>query len=349
MSTPIRLRNNVRERRTLMGLSQEDLARRAGLSRSGVSAIEMGHLVPSAVAVLSLASVLGCRVEDLFSLEGDSKPEISWCGQPGDPCRYWRAQVRDRVVHYPVEPTGAGYRLHDGVFKHGSLQKACMDDPAKTLVITTCDPAVGILAEYFHRQTPFRLIALTRSSREGLGLLAQGMVHAAGIHLARSGDEASNEAAAKAVLPAARMLHVADWDEGAAVSPHLQLKSLAALSHARVRWIGRDRDSGAGQCMTEIMKDRPWPRHLAHDHRGVADAIKSGWADVGVCVRLAGEEAGLDFVQIRTEAYDLCFDSASTQDPRVQALIAVVRSSDYRAHISELPGYFAKHSGEVRG
>ena len=62
------IENHLREHRARRGWSQEELARRAGLSRAGISAIETYRLVPSAAAALALAEALECRVEDLFQL-----------------------------------------------------------------------------------------------------------------------------------------------------------------------------------------------------------------------------------------------------------------------------------------
>ena len=62
------LDNDVRAFRSRLGWSQEELARRSGLSRAGISAIETGRLVPSTAAALALAAALGCTVEALFRL-----------------------------------------------------------------------------------------------------------------------------------------------------------------------------------------------------------------------------------------------------------------------------------------
>ena len=65
-------------------------------------------------------------------------------------------------------------------------------------------------------------------------------------------------------------------------------------------WIGREVGSGARQCLEELPGSRRVvPRFMASDHRGVAEAVRSGWADAGVCLRLVSEEAGLDFLAIR--------------------------------------------------
>ena len=53
----------------------------------------------------------------------------------------------------------------------------------------------------------------------------------------------------------------------------------------------------------------------ARDHRGVAEAIRSSWADAGVCLRLTSEEANLSFLCVRREAYDICFPEAVAGDP----------------------------------
>jgi molybdate-binding protein len=117
---------------------------------------------------------------------------------------------------------------------------------------------------------------------------------------------------------------------------------------AGLRWVGRETGSGARQCLDELLGDRPPPRRLARDHRGVAEAVRAGWADAGICLRLAGEEAGLGFLPVREEAYDLCFPATLRDDPRLRALVAAVRSTAYRRLLDELPGYEPAGAGELR-
>ena len=70
-------------------------------------------------------------------------------------------------------------------------------------------------------------------------------------------------------------------------------------------------------------------------------------ADVGVCVRLVSEDAGLEFLGVRDETYDLCFPTAAAEDPRIAALIEAVRSEPYRQLLGELPGYDTREAGEM--
>ena len=62
----------LRELRTEQGLSQGELARRAGLSQSGLSFIERGETLPLPVTQEALAAALGMDLRDLtVRLTGD--------------------------------------------------------------------------------------------------------------------------------------------------------------------------------------------------------------------------------------------------------------------------------------
>ncbi len=65
------LRNRVRVARAERDLSQDQLARAAGVSRQTISSIETGQYCPSTLLAFRLASVLGVGVDRLFWLEGD--------------------------------------------------------------------------------------------------------------------------------------------------------------------------------------------------------------------------------------------------------------------------------------
>jgi len=60
------VRNDVREHRTALGLSQAGLGAALGVSRQTVNAIEAGRYLPSLPLALGLARHFGVAVEDLF-------------------------------------------------------------------------------------------------------------------------------------------------------------------------------------------------------------------------------------------------------------------------------------------
>ena len=90
------------------------------------------------------------------------------------------------------------------------------------------------------------------------------------------------------------------------------------------------------------------PRRLAQDHRGVAQAIRDGWADAGVCIRLVSEDAGLRFIPVREEIFEFCFPQTAASDPRIKALKEVLRLASFRKLLTELPGYDAGQCGDLQ-
>jgi molybdate-binding protein len=65
-------------------------------------------------------------------------------------------------------------------------------------------------------------------------------------------------------------------------------------------------------------------------------------------VRLAAEEAGLDFLSVQQEDYDLCIPRALRSDPAVLALGRALRSGVVRKLYRDLPGYDVRRMGEER-
>jgi putative transcriptional regulator len=70
MESP-RLGNRLKVARAERGLSQEQLAILAGVTRQTISSIETGLYCPSALLAFLLARKLGKPLEELFFVEGD--------------------------------------------------------------------------------------------------------------------------------------------------------------------------------------------------------------------------------------------------------------------------------------
>ncbi len=344
MAAPRELVNHVQVERTRRGWSQAELARRAGISRAEVSAIETGRLrAPSTAAALALGAALGLPVEALFAPAGGP---ASWAWEPARAGRqrFWRAAVGGRELLYPVENTLLGALAHDGVgppFGSGAVGPP-------TVVLAGCDPAVGLLAGVVARAAGVRLLAFTRSSARALELLAAGKVHLAGVHL---GDNARE---VRRLLPARPLLltRVAGWDAGLAIAPDARVRSVRGALRSRLRWVGREQGSGAQRLVERALaaeggRAPARPRRLALDHAGVAEAIRCGWAQLGPCVRLAAEHAGLDFLSVERQDYDLCITPELADDPPVAAVLQALRSPALRRLLGELPGYDAARTGAV--
>jgi putative transcriptional regulator len=64
-----RVKNRVRELRLLRGLSQQELADAADVSRQSINSIERGRYTPSLPLALKFAQLFGCPTDELFTLE----------------------------------------------------------------------------------------------------------------------------------------------------------------------------------------------------------------------------------------------------------------------------------------
>ena len=61
------MQNKIRERRKELGLSQEELAKKCGVSRQTINAIENNKYDPTLSLAFSLARELSIKVDELFN------------------------------------------------------------------------------------------------------------------------------------------------------------------------------------------------------------------------------------------------------------------------------------------
>lgn len=66
--TNIKLKNNLQSIRKEKGVTQEDLAKKVGVTRQTIICIEHGNCSPSISVALKLGKELGVCVDDIFKL-----------------------------------------------------------------------------------------------------------------------------------------------------------------------------------------------------------------------------------------------------------------------------------------
>jgi putative molybdopterin biosynthesis protein len=343
----------IARRRTALGWSQSELARRAGIPRTTISAIEGNRLTPSVMTALALARALECSVEELFGAgqapATAGSPDWAWLPRT-EPCRYWEAEVSGRRWLYPVEEFSLNDTPHDGIWQGGVGRDSGAAMAEETLVLACCDPAAGLLASEYARDTGFRLLVIERSGGAALELVKRGLVHLAGLHRSTPSQPKRNVETVRERLGSGyRLLRAAKWQEGLALPVRDRSNSPAAVVRQCRRWALREQGSAARECLDELLGGQTAIGKPVHGHSAVAEAIRSGWAAAGVCVQLPAENAGLHFIPVRTEILDICYSDLLAHDPRMLALIRLLRSKSHRRLISELPGYDASETGEIIG
>ena len=122
-----RIQNQLSAVRRSRGMGVADLARRVGVSRQTIYAIEAGTYIPNTEVTLHLARELEVTVEELFSLPGQPEQvaapfpvEILTAGAAakGQPVRIGR--VRTRWVSAPVSAVPYYFPESDGVISRPS-------------------------------------------------------------------------------------------------------------------------------------------------------------------------------------------------------------------------------------
>ena len=366
----------IRRARASRGLTQNDLAARAGISRQALGAIESGSYQPGVNVALSLARELGESVENLFGAPAeDTVRQISASWRDDDlPASGPTARNRvalGRVGGKVVAVTQAAARLTlvagGGMLEHAARRRAevttflSRDEIDATLLIAGCDPAVAILADWLARaRSPVAAISLNCSSKRALATLIAGRVHAAGVHLrdARNGEynlspvrHAFGKRHAAIIL-----IHFGQWELGLATAANnpLKIRGFGDLERPKLRIVNRELGSGARAALDEDLSKLGLKANRIAGykielggHLEVAEGIASGQADVGVTIRVAAQAYGLDFVPLRVERYDLVIPAGEMDSAPVVAMLDALNSRRFAREVSQLCGYDTTQMGQV--
>ena len=65
------MKNRLKVARAELDITQDELAKRIGVSRQTINAVESGKYVPSTVLALKMAQVFDKKVEEIFTLEDE--------------------------------------------------------------------------------------------------------------------------------------------------------------------------------------------------------------------------------------------------------------------------------------
>ena len=84
-----------------------------------------------------------------------------------------------------------------------------------------------------------------------------------------------------------------------------------------------------------------------YTHTGVAAAVASGIASVGLGILAAARALDLDFVPLLKERYDLVIPKRYYESQLLQPLLQIIRSSEFQEQVTNLGGYDTSQTGQV--
>jgi len=79
----------------------------------------------------------------------------------------------------------------------------------------------------------------------------------------------------------------------------------------------------------------------------VAVNVQTGAADCGMGVYAAARALSLDFLPVARERYDLIIPRTFLDDPKIQAILAVIATPEFTTRVEALGGYETQLTGRI--
>ena len=239
----------------------------------------------------------------------------------------------------------------------GLVLPALAQAPAPPIVGGSHDP----LLEWALRESGSGLASLPEGSEAGLRRLARGEITAAAIHVHRlAGDDEAANLDAVADAPGLHdvvVIAYARREQGLVLAPGnpLQLRDITGVAARRARLALRPQGAGAQLLLLALLARAGLAfdalalvKPVCPTGADIAQAVRSGRADCGIATRAVAQAAGLDFVPLTWERFDLALHQRDYFRPGLQALFKFVRTAAFRDRAAELAGYDVREAGDVR-
>lgn len=299
--------NNLKLLRTRLGLSQQQLANLAGVTRQTISFVESGQGAPSVMMTLRLAKALGCQVEDLFWIDQDFSEIEAVLAKPVPNCQQLRvslAQIGEKWIADPLTEKDV-FRQEmiladdeivamDGFpdISELSLKK---DHPLgecesqlgtdkvrvrlldNTVVIAGCISVISLWVREIKRLHPQLQIQHNfANSIAALHSLSRGDAHIAGMHLYEPSTGQHNVTFAREVLAGkpAVLIALGVWEEGLMVQPGnpLGIKTVSDLVETGATIVNRELGSSSRTLLESKLQQEQVPHYMV---KGFDNVVKS--------------------------------------------------------------------------
>ena len=229
------------------------------------------------------------------------------------------------------------------------------DQPVTVLALGSHDFGLEMLTSEAVRRH-IGLVSVPVGSLDGLIALRQGLCDIAGCHLLDTEKGEYNTPFLRHLFPDIDVVAVtlAEREQGIVTRPGARhvVRGVTDLPGSAVRFANRNPGSGTRVWLDARLKaegiapaaitgyDTSFATHTA-----VADAVASGAADAGLCLRAAAEARGLAFRPLFHDRYDLVMRRDRADASAVAALLDDLGSKRLRRTIGTIAGYDTTHTG----
>ena len=284
--------------------------------------------------------------------------------------------VAGKIMAYPL-PRGSGVITSlveaDGIVRIPSLKEGLdfaeevsvelykdMDTIMNNIIVTgSHDLILDILRnELQDNFSNYRLVSFNVGSMGGLIALKQNRTHLATAHLLDPESGEYNFPYLKRIIPQKELVvvNLAYREQGMIVKKGnpKNIKELRDLTRGDIKFINRQKGSGTRILLDYLLKKKGInPLNIRgysqeeYTHLMIASTVAEGNADVGLGIFSAAKVFGLDFIPIAKERYDIIIPKDYYHSLKIQRLLNIIRSDEFKKKALSLGGYDLSQSGKV--
>ncbi len=264
-----------------------------------------------------------------------------------------------RADGYIVIPEGSeGFSHGTEITVHLWRTKEEIDN---TIVcIGSHDNTLDVLYNFLRKRYPHVTLSSAHvGSMGGLVAIKKGEAHLAGTHLLDEETGQYNVPFIKRLMPDKKVLliNLVYRLQGLIVKKGnpKNIKGFEDLIREDITFINRQAGSGTRLLLDKHLRElgispasiRGYERD-EYTHMGVASAVLTGRADVGLGILSAAQALGLDFIPVAEERYDLLIPHEFLDLPIIEALLFIIREDEeFRRAVKYLGGYDIRDMGKI--
>jgi putative molybdopterin biosynthesis protein len=258
----------------------------------------------------------------------------------------------DGVVHIPRGIEG----LEAGALCPVTLTRSSQVVDHSMMCIGSHDLSIDFLIDVLQKKHNIRLVSTNAGSMGGIMSLVRRETHCAGLHLLDYDNGDYNVSYLDKYLPHEKVLliNLVKRQQGLVVKKGnpMHIQGLQDLTRPEVRYINRQRGSGTRLLLDYLFKREKINWHAIngfnreeYTHLAVAASVKNDACDTGLAIYASAKVMNLDFIPIEVERYDLCILPDLMSQLQLDALLAAIRSPDFKARAKDFGGYELDQSG----